>query len=66
LSLEDIMELKDKFWELHTDPIGSIDGAASTLLSIHYNLFIGTLGPYADKHPAIKNLTKEALAFRIV
>ncbi|KAG1733288.1 acyl-CoA dehydrogenase NM domain-like protein [Suillus lakei] len=47
ITLYDVMDLTQKFWDLHTDPIMMLDGAASTLLTIQYNLVAGTLAQYA-------------------
>ncbi|KAG2049697.1 acyl-CoA dehydrogenase NM domain-like protein [Suillus hirtellus] len=47
ITLHDTLHLTQKFWDMHTDPIMGLDGAASTLLTIQYNLVAGTLAQYA-------------------
>ncbi|KAJ7748804.1 acyl-CoA oxidase [Mycena maculata] len=42
LTLDDIVNLSPKFWDMHIDPIICTDGAATTLLTIQYNLVAGT------------------------
>lgn len=66
LDLDDVSNLTPKFWDLHSDPIFASDGAAATLLSIHYNLFLGTLAPYCSKHPELERLVKDALSLNIM
>ncbi|KAJ7164503.1 acyl-CoA dehydrogenase NM domain-like protein [Mycena filopes] len=43
LELDDIADLSPKFWALHSDPILGDDAAATTLLTIQFNLVIGTI-----------------------
>ncbi|KAH9832614.1 acyl-CoA oxidase [Rhodofomes roseus] len=62
LNLKDIATLTPKFWKLHQDPILCIDGAATTLLTIHYNLCLGTLSTYLphrnDLYPLAQSLAE--------
>ncbi|KAJ4490548.1 acyl-CoA oxidase [Lentinula aciculospora] len=65
-SLDDILRMSDKLWDLHADPISSIDAAATTILTIHYNLALGTLGPLLTTRPDLAPLTKKLLNFEVV
>ncbi|VDB99855.1 unnamed protein product [Peniophora sp. CBMAI 1063] len=65
LDLDDICSLKPKFWELHLHPVLQRDGAAMTLLTIQYNLVIGTIGRYAQRQPYLLSLMKDLLKYRV-
>ncbi|CAK5262888.1 unnamed protein product [Mycena citricolor] len=43
ISLDDIEDCAFSFWNLHCDPILCEDGAMTTLLTIQYNLVLGTI-----------------------
>ncbi|KAJ7488099.1 acyl-CoA dehydrogenase NM domain-like protein [Mycena latifolia] len=43
LTVDDVLNVSSKYWEFQTDPIHAVDGAAATLLTIHYNLCVGTI-----------------------
>ncbi|KAK0637763.1 putative peroxisomal acyl-coenzyme A oxidase 1.2 [Lasiodiplodia hormozganensis] len=64
LSLHDIKNLTPRFWSFHTSRIHFQTCAASTLLSIHWNLCIGTLAHYTsdnrrpDLHPLLTRLLR--------
>ncbi|KAH9970505.1 acyl-CoA dehydrogenase NM domain-like protein [Lactifluus volemus] len=65
LTVEDVLFLSPKFWDLHTDPIACIDGAAATLLTIQYNLCAGTLATYLPKQPSLAPLLQRVLDFEV-
>ncbi|KAF8502765.1 acyl-CoA dehydrogenase NM domain-like protein [Russula emetica] len=65
LTMEDVLFLSPKFWDLHTDPIASIDGAAATLLTIQYNLCAGTLVTYLPEQPGLAPLLQRVLDFNL-
>ena len=65
LSIEDVLTLSQKFWELHMDKICILDGAATTLLTIQYNLVAGTLAPYAIKRPELGGVMQQILNYDI-
>ncbi|KAJ7226933.1 acyl-CoA dehydrogenase NM domain-like protein [Mycena pura] len=46
LTVDDVLNVSAKYWEFHTDPIHGLDGAAATLLTIHYNLCVGTIAMF--------------------
>ncbi|KZV69236.1 acyl-CoA dehydrogenase NM domain-like protein [Peniophora sp. CONT] len=64
LELEDIALLRPKFWELHLHPVLIHDGAATTLITIQYNLVIGTLARYAPRQPHLLPLLHDLLRYR--
>lgn len=66
LTVEDISTTAEKFWNLHTDPILTLDGSAGTLVTIHINLFAGTVAKYADSRPDLQALLRDALQFKLV
>ncbi len=57
--------LSPKFWDLHTDPIATIDGAAATLVPIQYNLCAGTLAMYLLEQPGLAPLLQRVLHFEV-
>ncbi|KAJ7650883.1 acyl-CoA dehydrogenase NM domain-like protein [Roridomyces roridus] len=63
---EDIATTSPYFWHMHTDPIWTLDGAAGTLVTIHLNLFAGTLAKYATSRPDLRATLRDALDFKIV
>ncbi|KAI0249451.1 acyl-CoA dehydrogenase NM domain-like protein [Lactifluus subvellereus] len=65
LTVEDVLFLSPKFWDLHTDPIASIDGAAATLLTLQYNLCAGTLATYLPEQPSLAPLLQRVLNFEV-
>ncbi|KAJ7853758.1 acyl-CoA dehydrogenase/oxidase C-terminal [Mycena leptocephala] len=64
LSLSDIMSLSQKFWDMHTDPILVLDGAATTLLTIQYNLVVGTLGGFMHDRSDVSSLIDDLIGFK--
>ncbi|EPQ56831.1 acyl-CoA dehydrogenase NM domain-like protein [Gloeophyllum trabeum ATCC 11539] len=64
LSVEDIQSLSPKFWKLHTDPILCADGAATTLLTIQYNLVVGTLTALGAGREDITKLIEDLMTFK--
>ena len=65
MTIEDIVALGPKFWKLQTDLITAVDGGALTLISIQYNLFVGTVAPFATKRPDLLWILQRALNFEI-
>lgn len=65
LSVEDILYLSPKFWDMHTDPIACIDASAETLLTIQYNLCAGTLATYLKERPDLAPLLKLVIDFEV-
>ena len=46
LTLQDVVALSPNLWNVHQDPIVCLDGSAVTLLTIQYNLCLGTISTY--------------------
>ncbi|KAI1817998.1 acyl-CoA dehydrogenase/oxidase [Poronia punctata] len=63
LTLEDIMQLSPKFWDFYRQHIIIRDSAVGTILSIHWNLCIGTIGSYAPLRPDLIPLLEKLLRF---
>ncbi|KAJ7481909.1 acyl-CoA dehydrogenase NM domain-like protein [Mycena latifolia] len=62
LTVDDVLNVSPNYWEFHTDPIHAIDLAAGTLLTIHYNLCVGTIAMF----PAGKQrILDQLLAFEL-
>jgi acyl-CoA oxidase len=56
--------LSDSFWKLHADPIIWRDGATGTLLTIHFNLCLGTILDFGRRRKDLTPLIDDLLAFR--
>ncbi|KAI0292231.1 acyl-CoA dehydrogenase NM domain-like protein [Multifurca ochricompacta] len=65
LTAEDVLFLSPKFWDMHTDPISSIDGASGSLLALQYNLCAGTLATYIHEQPSLGPLVQHVLDFDV-
>lgn len=65
MTLEDVLKLTPKFWKLHADPLLVLDGGALTMLSIQYNLFVGTVAPFALSRPELQPVLQQAMNFDI-
>ncbi|KAJ7246589.1 acyl-CoA dehydrogenase NM domain-like protein [Mycena haematopus] len=66
LTNDDILSTSPNFWRMHTDPIWTLDGAAGTLVTIHLNLFVGTIAKYAHSRPDLEAILQAALQFKLV
>ena len=60
------MTPSDKFWKMHLDPIAWHDGSSITILTIHLNLTIGTVGMYAKQRPDLQQLCKDMLDAQVL
>ncbi|KAJ7144233.1 hypothetical protein C8R44DRAFT_827439 [Mycena epipterygia] len=58
------MSLSPKFWNMHIDPNICFDGAATTLLTIQYNLAAGTLGAFVTDRADIASIVDDILNFK--
>ncbi|PBK69571.1 acyl-CoA oxidase [Armillaria solidipes] len=61
LTFEDIVNLSPKFWKIHNDPILCHDGSSATIMTIHLNLAVGTIGTYAADRPELQALCKDMM-----
>jgi acyl-CoA oxidase len=66
LTAEDILHVSPKYLEFHTDPILLMDGSVQVLLTIHSNLYTGTLAMFAPGRPDIQAALDEALHFEVL
>ena len=57
--------MSQRFWDMHQDPICSLDGAAMTLLTIQYNLGVGVVGECAQDRPELRPLLHRILTFQV-
>lgn len=62
---DDVLNTTEKLWQLHTDPICGIDGAAAILATIQYNLCAGTIAPYATQHIEVSKALERVLSFEV-
>ncbi|KAH9936925.1 acyl-CoA dehydrogenase NM domain-like protein [Amylocystis lapponica] len=67
LTAKDLLTLSPKFWQLHTDPVWILDGAAGTLCTLQYNCCAGTLAMFLakNKQNALSDILQDILAFNI-
>ncbi|KAF9024103.1 acyl-CoA oxidase [Hymenopellis radicata] len=61
LTFEDILTLSPKFWKIHNDPIAWHDGSSITIMTIHLNLAVGTIGTYAKDRPELQRLCADMM-----
>lgn len=61
LTLRDVVEMTPAFWKLHMDMLTAMDGGAINLISVQYNLFVGTVAPFAATHPELPSIIEKAL-----
>ncbi|KIK32316.1 hypothetical protein CY34DRAFT_19137 [Suillus luteus UH-Slu-Lm8-n1] len=67
ITLDDTLNLTQKFWDMHTDPITVLDGGAHTLLIIQYNLVAGTLAQYtAATRPDLVSVVEDILRWNVM
>lgn len=64
MSVDDVLSLTPKFWQLHSDPAVLLDGGAITLLTIQYNLCAGTIARYTGRRPELIPLVEDLLQYR--
>ncbi|KAI9376624.1 acyl-CoA dehydrogenase/oxidase [Aspergillus egyptiacus] len=65
LTVDDILGLNPPFLKIHTDLMAAMDGGAMTLISIQYNLFVGTVARFAAKRPELRDVLQRAMKFEI-
>lgn len=65
MTVEDVVLLTPKFWKMHTDLFSVLEGGSVTLISIQYNLFVGTVAPFARSRPELGPILQRALNFDI-
>ncbi|KAI8628509.1 putative acyl-CoA oxidase [Xylariaceae sp. FL1651] len=55
--------MRPNFWDVYRDPIMGRDTAVATILSIHWNLCMGTIGTYAHQRPDLAPLLAKLVRF---
>ncbi|KAH9918440.1 acyl-CoA dehydrogenase NM domain-like protein [Fomitopsis serialis] len=65
LTTQDLLLLSPRFWQLHTDPIWSMDGAAGTLNTLQYNCCGGTLAMFAKGRSDVADILQQVLEFNV-
>lgn len=65
LTIEDIINLTPRFFDMHRDDIIIRDIGSHALLSIQHNLAAGTLAPYAKESPQVEQLLERVLKFEV-
>ncbi|EJD50431.1 hypothetical protein AURDEDRAFT_99960 [Auricularia subglabra TFB-10046 SS5] len=65
LSRADILTLSSKFWQLHTDPIWSMDGAAGTLCTLQLNCCAGTVAMFSGGRDDLDETIRQILHFEV-
>ncbi|KZT22256.1 acyl-CoA dehydrogenase NM domain-like protein [Neolentinus lepideus HHB14362 ss-1] len=65
LSADDVLNVSSKYWEFHSDPILSMDGAMATLLTIHFNLCTGTLAMFSKGRKDLVPIIEDLLSYRL-
>ncbi|KAF5344470.1 hypothetical protein D9758_014146 [Tetrapyrgos nigripes] len=66
LSLDDIVNLTPKFWDVWIDAAVARNGAATSLFAIQSNLVLGTLGPLVDFRPELKMIVDDLLTYKAI
>ena len=64
LTMDDVLTLSPKFWELHQDPLMAMDGGAMTLATIQVNLTSGTIARQAVHRPELIPIVEDLLSYR--
>jgi acyl-CoA oxidase len=65
LTARDLLQLSPRFWQLHTDPIWAVDGAAGTLCTLQYNCCAGTIAMHATGRSDLLSVLDKVLSFEI-
>lgn len=63
LTADDVLHLSERYWRFHSDPILALDGSAATLLTIHYNLCLGTIATYLPRRPDLRPIVEKLVTF---
>ena len=65
LTAEDVRCVSARYWQFHTDPLLAVDGSVGTLLTIHFNLCIGTVAMFASERPDLAESLDQLLRFEL-
>ncbi|KAH7311388.1 hypothetical protein B0I35DRAFT_357141 [Stachybotrys elegans] len=64
MTLQDIAELRPRFWDFHRHLVTTLDTATTTILTMHWNLCIGTIASFLPRRPDLLPLVEDLLAFK--
>jgi len=65
ITIDDIVNLTPKFFDMHRDDIIIRDIGSHALLSIQHNLVAGTLASFAKGSAQIQELLDQVLSFKV-
>ncbi|KAI1418323.1 putative acyl-CoA oxidase [Hypoxylon sp. FL1857] len=65
ITVDDVVEMKPNFWKFNRHPVAMSDTAVSTILAIHWNLCIGTIGKFARERQDLKPLLQDLQSFNV-
>ncbi|KAI1140098.1 putative acyl-CoA oxidase [Hypoxylon sp. FL0543] len=65
VTVDDIVKLTDKFWEFNRHLAVMRDPAVATILTIHWNLCMGTIGKFARQRPDLRPLLEDLQNFNV-
>ncbi len=66
LSLHDIESCSQRFWDLNTDPIITVDVGCGNIIGCTINLFIGTLSTLLPDRPDLLPVVQRALRGEVI
>jgi acyl-CoA oxidase len=64
MTVEDVASCSTKFWDMHKDPALALDASALTIMTIHYNLCMGTISTFLPQRPDLRPLLKSLSEFK--
>ncbi|EIN05643.1 acyl-CoA oxidase [Punctularia strigosozonata HHB-11173 SS5] len=64
MTIEDVATCSNKFWDMHKDPVLALDASALTIMTIHYNLCMGTISSFLPQRPDLRPLLKSLSEFK--
>ncbi|KAI0385250.1 putative acyl-CoA oxidase [Hypomontagnella monticulosa] len=65
ISINDIVTMSPKFWDFNRHLIAVRDSAVTTILTIHWNLCMGTISKFAQHRQDLTRLLKDLESFNV-
>jgi len=65
MTIDDILHLTPKFWDMHRDPVILEDSAAYTYVTMQYNLCAGTIVQFLEGRPDLVRVVDDLLKYKI-
>ncbi len=65
MSINDILHLTPKFWDMHRDPVILEASAAYTYVTMQYNLCAGTIVQFLEGRPDLVRVVDDLLKYKI-